>query len=271
MPLMTLMTAALLGFGPQTVTNVRPIADVVEIRPQMLDTRGHRRDAVRDAEDAGTAVVGVQGEHGIAWAPTSRNQRERLGGQDAPALIYVRAFDGVFAIDPFEPLPTNSELDQVYAPINEVTARMLFNGSSLETDRALFDRRRIERTAELFRQLEKARRAWLRSNGFAGVITFTNPDAEAEADASVKAPEPAGWFRKPAEMPRGKSREAVQAEPEGMSTEAARAVAASLLDGASRVSVPHTMSKDAADRMAQRQQEPQDEASTEQAELASNE
>lgn len=269
MPLMTLMTAALLGYGPHTVTNVRPIADVVEIRPQMLDTRGHRRDAVRDAQDAGTAIVGEQGEHGIAWAPTARNQRERLGGQDAPALIYVRVFDGVFAIDPFEPLPTNSELDQVYAPINEVTARMLFNGSSLETDRALFDRRRIERTAELFKHLEKARRAWLRSNGFSGAFTYTAPAAE--GDASVTAPEPAGWFRKPAEMPRGKSREAVQAEPGSMSPEAARAVASGLLDGATRVSVPHTMSKDAADRLAESQQERQDDESEKQAELASKE
>lgn len=249
---LSLFTAAMLGLGPTPVTHVRTLGDVVEIRPQMMDASGARRDAVRDARDAGTEIVGQLNADGeVEWAPTPANQRGLLGGDDAPALIYVRAFDGVFAIDPFEPLPQNGNLDGIDQPITLVTQRQLFNGSSLETDRTLFDRRRLERTEQLFTELERARRAWLRANGYAGVRTLTNPNAE-QADTATKTPEPAGWFRKPAEMPRGKSREAVQADP--IAPDRAHAIAASLLeDGQARISLPPGTRGDVAERVAARQ------------------
>ncbi len=244
-----LMLAATFGMAPGTTTIVRPLADVVEIRPQMMDLSGQRADQVRDVQ-ADARVVGQTGENGeIAWVPTRNNHRAASGAEDAPSLIYVQVFDGVFAIDPFEPLPQTDEYNELYAPVNITTARQLFNGSSLQTDRALFDRRRIERTEELFRALERARRGWLKANGYLGVRTFTNPNADAEATEVRGTPEPAGWFRKPAELPRGKSREAVQGEP--MSDVEAASVASNILEGATRVSTPPTMAADEAARLAE--------------------
>lgn len=248
---LSLMTSAMLGLAPQPVTNVGTLGDIVEIRPQMMDTSGDRRDNTRNPADAGTEVVGQLGADGqAAWYQTDANERAARGGEDAPALIYVRVFDGVFAIDPFEPLPQNSNLDALYQPITLTTQRQLFDGSSLESDRTLFDRRRLERTEQLFAELERARLAWLRANGYAGVRTFTNPNAD-ESEAANKLPEPAGWFRKPAEMPRGKSHEAVQGDP--AESDRAVAIAATLLrDGEARVSLPPGTRADVAQRVAER-------------------
>jgi len=248
---LSLMTTAVLGLAPQPVTTVRTLADIVEIRPQMMDTSADRRDNTRDPADAGTEVVGQLGADGqSAWIQTDRNERAARGAEDAPALIYVRVFDAVFAIDPFEPLPQNSNLDALDQPITLTTQRQLFDGSSLESDRTLFDRRRLERTEQLFAELERARKQWLRANGYAGVRTFTNPNAD-ETEAADAMPEPAGWFRKPAEMPRGKSHEAVQADP--AETDRAAAIAATLLrDGEARISLPPGTRADVAQRVAER-------------------
>ncbi|MEQ8770675.1 MAG: hypothetical protein RIB60_09225 [Phycisphaerales bacterium] len=247
--LTTLMLAATIGMAPETATIVRPLADVVEIRPQMMDLTGQRADQVRDVTAESEVVGHIDAEGNAHWIATDRNERTRRGGENAPSLIYVRVFDGVFAIDPFEPLPQTDELNELYAPVDINTARQLFNGSSLQTDRALFDRRRIERTEELFRALERARRGWLKANGYAGVRTFTNPSAGGDEAAVQGTPEPAGWFRKPAELPRGKSREAVQAEP--MSEGEAASVASNILEGATRVSTPPSMPVDQAERLAE--------------------
>ncbi|GJM19979.1 MAG: hypothetical protein DHS20C14_21920 [Phycisphaeraceae bacterium] len=261
-----LMATALVGTGPYAVTNVRPMADIVEIRPQMMDTSDVRADQVRDVHASATVVGELDAEGNVAWIPTRSNQRARYGADDsAPSLIYVRVFDGVFAIDPFEPLPQTGEYSELYAPVDITTARQLFNGSSLETDRALFDRRRIERTEELFRALERARQGWLRSNGYLGTRTFTNPNAGA-GDAEVRAtPEPAGWFRKPAELPLGKPREAVQGEP--LEPAQAESIASNILDGATRISTPPGMSAASAQRLVAHA-EPE---ASESDELASNE
>ena len=80
---LSLMMSALVGLGPQPVTNVRPLADVIEIRPQMVAGHADRLDRVWDVdeEDMNTAVVGsIDAEGNAQWAPTSHNQRERLGG-----------------------------------------------------------------------------------------------------------------------------------------------------------------------------------------------
>lgn len=245
----TLVLAGMLGMAPETATIVRPLADVVEIRPQMLDLTGQRADQVRDVVAESEVVGHIDADGNAHWIATDRNDRARRGGEDAPSLIYVRVFDGVFAIDPFEPLPQTDELNELYAPVDINTARQLFNGTSLQTDRALFDRRRIERTEELFRALERARRGWLKANGFAGVRTFTNPNAGRDEVEVRGTPEPAGWFRKPAELPRGKSREAVQGEP--ISGDEAAAIASNILEGATRVSTPPSMPADEAERLAQ--------------------
>ena len=144
-----MLAGALAGVGPHPVTDVRPLADIVEIRPQMMDPDAERGDQVRDLRATGTVVGQVDAQGNVAWEGTDRNERAARGaGADAPSLIYVRVFDGVFAIDPFEPLPQTGELSELYAQVDITTARQLFSGSSLETDRALFDRRRLSRASE---------------------------------------------------------------------------------------------------------------------------
>jgi len=169
---------------------------VIVLDPAALDLDDTtERDQVRFTHRETTEIVGEVTDDGAQWFGSDR---ARLGGQDAPRRILVRAFDAVFAIDPFVPLPVG----------NETAARVLFNGASLETDRALFNRIRIDRTMELMHILEGARRRWLRDNGFFGVRSFTNPDAG--EGGSAQAPEPDARFRVPPDVPRGRSIEQVE-------------------------------------------------------------
>ncbi len=177
---------------------------VIHINTALVEPTGVNRLQDRYSNETRGKVVGVVGQDGeVSWSGES--DREKLGGQDAPRLIYVRIFDGTFAIDPFRPIK----------PADRTTAQMLFRGTTLETNRAQYGRQYIERTDELFRKLEQARLNWLRDNGFYSARTFTNPNAKSQEDAKA-LPEPAATFRRPADVPRGKSREQVNADTSGM-------------------------------------------------------
>jgi hypothetical protein len=221
------------GYGNSQISTPR----VIDINPAMFDTTAVNRRQVRFSTETRGQVVGVQAQGGhVTWESTS--DREYLRGQDGPELIYVRIFDGTFAIDPFVPIPAASD----------ATAQQLFRGTSLETDRTQFGRQRIDRTKELFSKLEQARVNWLRDNGYYNARTFTNPNAGQKQEA--KLPEPAAKFRRPADVPRGKSREQVNANTTPMGSVAFLMNAA---DGGVRVSLPPHL--DAANRVGVIQRE----------------
>lgn len=235
-----MMASACLA-GPQATLQVRPLADVIEIRLGMLPDNDDRARVRGGAEARGT-VVGELSEGRSVWhVPTS--QRERLGGADAPELIYVRVFDAVFAIDPFVALPQPSQLVSFNSPIDETVVNMLFRGSSLETDPALLDRTRVDRVEELFRALERARQSWLRSAGYYNARTVRHPSAEAPKQEAQA--EPAGWFRKPAGMPRTKSREQVRGDDARI-----EALGRAIASGEVRMSLPPTVSAQTRERIA---------------------
>ena len=245
----------LAALGPNTATFDYSSKDhiqtpeIVEIHSGMVNTNQVRRSQIRFSNDTRGRVVAVAGDEGtIEW--DAKSDRERLGGQDAPALIYVQMFDGIFAIDPFVALPA----------ANDATAQMLFNGATLETDRAQFGRQRIDRTKELFKKLEQARHDWLRDNGFYGVRVFTNPNAETTGDEQAKGkslPEPSAVFERPVDVPRGKSREQVKADDQDEPQSKMQGVAAMLNDDQTpiRISLPHNMPAAVAARIEKRNNE----------------
>lgn len=175
------------------VTTVRTAAPIIDLRMSMVE------------EDLGSR--NYQLLDGLS--ESSRRERERLGaGDDAPTGIYVRAFDAIFIIDPFE------EMDElVPLPVEETlrAQRQLFGEFSLNTDRKLFNWDRVQATAELFRVLESARLDWLRSNGYFGVRTFTSGETRDEGQAKREI-RPRATFQRPADMPRTRSREQVWRE-----------------------------------------------------------
>lgn len=75
-------------------------------------------------------------------------------------------------------------------------------------------------------ELRHARNYWLREQGYVGgVRTFTNPVRSEGGERSGALPEPAGWFRVPADVPRTRSREQVRYSlPPGMDPAAAAAL-----------------------------------------------
>lgn len=222
----TLIALSFVATGPTPVTPIQPLAEIIEIRPGMIRPADElRRDQVRFNNNESTPVVATVDNGVLSWS-ASGTERERLGGDDAPELILVRAFDADFAIDPFAPLPAGGTL----------VWRQLTRGTSLEMDRTLFNRQSIDRAEELMRLLEQARQNWLQDNGYYGARVFTNPDAD-RAEEAKAAPEPAGWFRIPEDMPRTRSREQVRAQP---GADRAAAVAAGLLSGDEpvRISLP---------------------------------
>jgi len=189
---MTVAQAAPMVSTP--VTNVRSAVPVIDLRMMMVES---------DLGSRGYALIDGLSE-------SSQRERERLGADDdAPQAIYVRAFDAIFMIDPFEEV---NEL--IPRPINErgetlSAQRQLFGEFSLDTSRQLFDWSRVEATAELFRILESARLDWLRTNGYFGVRTFTSGAARDEAEAKREI-RPRATFQRPADMPRTRSREQVR-------------------------------------------------------------
>lgn len=172
---------------------------IIEINAHMVDPNEVNRRQDRFSDRTRGEVIATVGQDGRVQWPDS--DREKLGGEDGPSKIYIQIFDGVFAIDPFVPLPR----------ADDSTAKLLFRGTSLETDRAMFRRQRIDRTRELFRKLEQARIDWLRNNGYYNARTFTRGET-VKRGGEAKLPEPAATFRKPVDVPRMKSREQVNAE-----------------------------------------------------------
>lgn len=235
----TLISAATLALGPCNATgcNDNQITSprVIEIIPAMVAPNDVDRRQVRFSNDTQGRVIGAVAQDGqVSW-PASH--RERLGGENAPQMIYVRLFDGTFAIDPFQPMPN----------ADDSTAKLLFRGTSLETDRTQHGRQQIDRTKELFRKLESARIGWLRDNGFYGVRNFTNPNAGQREEA--KLPEPSAVFERPADVPRGKSREQVNAGSNDMVS-----IASVMNHGEEpvRISLPLHMQSQPVARMIQR-------------------
>lgn len=220
----SILALSFVAVGPTPVTSIRPAAEIIELRAGMIRPAEQiRRDQVRFNTGEKTEVVALLRDGQLAWSADS--DRARLGGHDAAELILVRAFDAVFAIDPFAKVPAGGI----------GLWRQLTRETSLETDRVLFNRQGIDRTEELSRLLENARQNWLRENGFYAPRTYTNGASAQPKEATL--PEPAGWFQMPEDMPRTRSREQVQARPD-----AARAasIAAALLSGDEpvRISLP---------------------------------
>jgi len=198
--------------------------EIIQINPAALPTTQNRGVQVRyNRHETATLAATQDNQANTTW---SGSQRQAMGGQDAPARILVRAFDGVFSIDPFVPIPQGR---------GEDLANLLYNGASLETNRVLFDRQRIERVEQLMRILETARHNWLQDNGYFGVKSYTSSRSTGQAQSEASLPEPAASFRIPADAPRGKSREQVNA---GNSN--ARSIASNLLSGDEpvRISLP---------------------------------
>ena len=241
------MTLAALGPNHATHYNAKDQVrspEIIEIHPGMINTSDTRRGQIRFSNQTRGQVVAESNSDGsIQW---SSSDREKLGGQDAPAKIYIQMFDGMFAIDPFSPLPAATD----------ATAPMLFRGTTLETDRTQHGRQQIDRTKELFRKLEQARVNWLRDNGFYGVRVYTNERAQAQSESQAKAntlPEPAAVFERPADMPRTKSREQVNADEQLDTTKKMTGVVAMLKgDEPVRVSLPHMMASDVVARINKR-------------------
>ena len=232
--------------------------EIIEINPAGFPTTDTRGVQVRFNSHESARIAATQDSDGvIAW---NGSQREEMGGQDAPARILIRAFDGVVSIDPFVPITSG----------NEDITNLLFNGTTLETNHLIFGRTRIERVEKLLNILESARHDWLRNNGFYGVKSFTSSRATAEGQGQEAAiPEPAVKFRIPADVPRGKSREQVNADDSN-----ARSIAANLLSGDEpvRISLPFGTAPDVVASVEARNAEHTEnaEGSEEQTELASS-
>ncbi|MGV6814688.1 MAG: hypothetical protein ACWA5W_06740 [Phycisphaerales bacterium] len=231
------MTLAALGPN-QAIDNSKNTLgtpEIIEIRADMINNAQTRRGQIRYSNNTQGTVVATASNGQAKWDSADR---ERLGGQDAPELIYVQIFDGIFAIDPFSPLPA----------ANDSTAQMLFRSTTLETDRSQYGRQEIERTKELFRKLEQARQNWLHDNGYYGVKVITNPNAPTEEQQAKvnKLPEPSAVFERPADVPRIKSREQVKVDDHsGMSG----VVAMFSDDEPIRISLPHNVSLELASRV----------------------
>lgn len=249
----TLLAMTTIAMGPTPVNQFRTAGEIIEIRAGMIDgTHDVRRDQVRFLDREPTAVVGAVQDGATVWHQAN-SDRDRLGGQDAPELILVRAFDAVFAIDPFVRLPKG----------DIGLMRQIFSGTSLDTDRAVLDRRRIERTEELMRILETARVNWLRDNGYYSTRTVRNPNAGAPARGEATLPEPSGWFRAPADMPRTQPSEEVRHES---SEDRTRAIARSIFSGDEpvRVSLPFGTAPDVVASVERRESVQQEQPQTEQ-------
>ena len=228
--------------------------DIIEINPAGFPTTNTRGIQVRYNNNETADLVATQDASGtVTW---NNSQRQAMGGENAPARILVRAFDGVFSIDPFVPITAG----------NEDITNLLFNGTTLETDYIIFGRNRIERVEKLMKILESARQNWLGNNGYYGVKSFTNSRSTGQEQTEASLPEPSGSFRVPADIPRGKSREQVNADDSK-----ARSIAAGFLnsDEPIRISLPFGTAPDVVAsvearnaRNAQNAQEPEELASS---------
>lgn len=242
---------ALTGAAQAQVSASIESPEIIEINPAAFPSTHTRGVQVRYNNERGQLAATQDQDGTVTW---SGSQREAMGGEDAPARILVRVYDAVFSIDPFVPITCG----------NEDIANMLFNGSTLETNRALFNRQRIERVEQLMKSLEVARHNWLRDNGYYGVRQFTSSKSTSEEHADATLPEPAAKFRIPADVPRGKSREQVNANDA-----TTRSIAQNLLEGDEpvRISLPFGTAPDVVARVEARNAAADEQESQE---LASN-
>ena len=229
--------------------------EIIEINPAAFPSTHTRGVQVRYNNERGEVAATQDSDGSVNW---NGSQREAMGGQDAPARILVRVYDAIFSIDPFVPISSG----------NEDIANMLFNGSTLETNRALFNRQRIERTETLLKALEDARHNWLRNNGYFGVKQVRSSTSTGESQQEASLPEPAASFRIPADVPRTKSREQVNA-----GDSESRAIASNLLSGDEpiRISMPFNADPAVLERIEARNAKAAEQSSEEETqELASN-
>ncbi len=135
------------------------------------------------------------------------SQREELGGQDAPDWIVIRHRDGLFAIDPFIPLPKATPLAarQLFKAMEYGTSGPVIN---LDTDLSFYGRERINRTEELFQVLESQRILWLKANNYLGGVRTVNGNAHAAND-QTRTPR----IHTPEDRPRTRPVESVRAMP----------------------------------------------------------
>ena len=226
---------------------------IIELRAGMINDDVRRSQIRFSNETRGRVVATSDTDGSVQWGSSDR---EKLGGQNAPELIYVQMFDGVFAIDPFQPLPA----------ANDATAQMLFRGTTLETDRTQHGRQYIDRTKELFDKLEQARVNWLRDNSFYGVRVFTNPKPfnDEQANAS-ELPEPSAVFERPTDAPRVKSREQVKVDEQSDEQVNMQGVVAMLstTDEPIRISLPHMMDAQIVARVEKRNEQQADQSKEE--------
>lgn len=131
---------------------------------------------------------------------------ERYGAaNDDASIIYARVGRAVVAFSPwmnYEQVDAGrvDVRDHCGRAVDALTRRPtgVTQGFSSQTAR------RVEA------DLGHARNTWLREQGFVGgVRTFRNPVAAGDTTAE-SAPEPAGWFRRPPELPRTRSTEQVR-------------------------------------------------------------
>lgn len=235
----TLISAATLALGPCNANgcnNQITTPRVIEINAAIVKPTDVDRRQIRYSQETQGQVIGIVKQDGTRhW---QGSDRDYLRGQDGPAKIYIRIFDGTFAIDPFQPLPA----------ANDSTAKLLFRGTSLETDRTQHGRQQIDRTKELFRKLEQARINWLRDNGYYNARTFTRGETVKRA-GEARLPEPSAVFERPADVPRGKSREQVNSGSSDMQSVAS---VMSRGDELVRISLPLHMQAEPVARMIQR-------------------
>lgn len=118
----------------------------------------------------------VVGQIPSPMALRSAAERARLGaGPEAPQWIVIRFRDGLFAIDPFLQLPdvTPETARQLFKPMKYGTGAPI---ATLDTDRSLFNRQRINATEDLFAALEHERIEWLKQHRYVQAVRSWSGD-----------------------------------------------------------------------------------------------
>lgn len=183
---------------------------------------------------ATTPVTATNG----AYLPAAAT-RWGIPGDPRGGHIAINTFDGTFLIDPFVQIPTG-KLQYDYDDVR----RFRNSRVTLDRDHAFYGgRTSYDNFVELMSTLEHERQRWLREQGFTAVRTLTNPNAAAfGTEVDVHEIQPIMRIERPAELPRTRSRESVDATPSsGVFTEPGV-----------RWSVPPTFSTAAAQRLSTR-------------------
>jgi hypothetical protein len=142
-----------------------------------------------------------------------RSRRAELHAENDPVrVIVVQVDDNLFAIDPFVPIDrrvTEADVRRVFGQ------RYLTDNFGRSTNRTRFTVR-LRSTQQLFRELEDARIEWLRDRGYVGKArTWTRSGTSgAAAQTDVRDIRPSGVIELPADLPRTRSVESVDAGDE---------------------------------------------------------